>query len=282
MPTTRESLDTLLATLKTELGKPGKSLLPLLGVMSRFPHYSLSNQLLILAQRPDASRVMGFRAWQKAGYSVRKGESGIAIYAPMLLKRRDDEPTAADSADAAPRLAYRIVYVFDLGQVEPLPGTVATYATPSADVAVLPAVHAPLTCLEQLKAHLLGHNVELAYEAMARGSYGYTDGKRIAVNDALTPAVEFATLVHETAHVRLHFGAVRPDLTTRETEAEAVAYLLCAQLGLPDTELSVEYIRAYRGTPDTLDASLERIRTTAAELTAALEAISFEPPDIPA
>lgn len=280
MATTRDSLDTLLATLKTELGKPGKSLLPLLGVMSRFPHYSLSNQLLILAQRPDASRVMGFRAWQKAGYSVRKGETGIAIYAPMLLKHRDAERDDTDTGDASPRLAYRIVYVFDIRQVEPLPGTVTTDAIAPAEAS---ASHAALTCLEQLKAHLLGHNVELAYETLPRGSYGYTDGRRITVNDALAPAAEFATLVHETAHVRLHFqaGETRPDLTTRETEAEAVAYLLCAQLGLPDTDLSIEYIRAYRGTPDTLDASLERIRTTAAELADALAAVSFETPDIP-
>lgn len=94
------------------------------------------------------------------------------------------------------------------------------------------------------------------------------------MNAALTPAIEFATLVHETAHVRLHFGGARPDLTTRETEAEAVAYLLCAQLGLPDTDLSVDYIRAYRGTADTLDATLEGIRATAAELADALAGIS--------
>ena len=119
---------------------------------------------------------------------------------------------------------------------------------------------------------------------MPRGSYGYTDGQRITVNGALAPAAEFATLVHETAHVRLHFPAdrsTRPDLTTRETEAEAVAYLLCAQLGLPDTGLSIDYIRAYRGTAETLDASLERIRKTAAELADGLAAVSFAAPDIP-
>ena len=77
----------------------------------------------------------------------------------------------------------------------------------------------------------------------------------------------------------LHFPAdrtTRPDLTTRETEAEAVTYLLCAQLGIAGTEASVEYIQSYRGTPDTLDASLERIRATAQRLSAELDAISFE------
>ena len=82
----------------------------------------------------------------------------------------------------------------------------------------------------------------------------------------------------------LHFPAdrsTRPDLTTRETEAEAVTYLLCAQLGIAGTEASVEYIQSYRGTPDTLDASLERIRATAQRLSTELDAISFEARPVP-
>jgi antirestriction protein ArdC len=78
--------------------------------------------------------------------------------------------------------------------------------------------------------------------------------------------------------VLLHFPAdhaTRPDLTTRETEAEAVTYLLCAQLGIAGTEASVEYIQSYRGTPDTLDASLERIRATAQRLSTEFDAIRF-------
>ena len=80
----------------------------------------------------------------------------------------------------------------------------------------------------------------------------------------------------------LHFARnvdgtrTRPDLTTRETEAEAVTYLLCAQLGIAGTEASVEYIQSYRGTPDTLDASLERIRATAQRLSTELDAIRFD------
>ena len=62
----------------------------------------------------------------------------------------------------------------------------------------------------------------------------------------------------------------------RETEAEAVTYLLCAQLGIAGTEASVEYIKSYHGTPDTLDASLERIRTTTLRLSAELATIRFD------
>jgi len=269
----RTSIDHLLVTLRTEIGKPGQSLLPLLASMSRFPKYSLANQMLIFTQRPDATRVQGYRAWNKAGYQVRKGEHGIAIYAPMIFANKHDTAAESDS-DTTPRLGYRVAYVFDLAQVERIAGT----STPPIDAPALTDSTAAHRALEALKAFLVGHNVELAYQLLAPGLMGYTDGRRITLRLGQAPHVEFATLAHETTHVLLHFTAVcatRPDLTTRETEAEAVTYLLCAQLGIAGTEASVEYIQSYRGTPDTLDLSLERIRATAQRLSAELAAITF-------
>ena len=243
--------------------------------MSRFAKYSLANQMLIFAQRPDATHVCGYRAWNKAGYQVRKGEHGIAIYAPMLFANKRDTAVESDT-DAAPRLGYRVAYVFDVAQVDAIAGTEA------AAVTATPADTGAHRHLEALKAFLVGHNVELEYKALARGLLGYTDGRCITCGTGQASHVEFATIAHETTHVLLHFAknsdgaaGTRPDLTTRETEAEAVTYLLCAQLGIAGTEASVEYIQSYRGTPDTLDASLERIRATAQRLSAELDAIRF-------
>ncbi len=272
----RTSIDTLLTTLKESLAQPGTSLLPLLGVMSRFTRYSLANQMLIFAQRPGATHVQGYRAWNKAGYQVRKGEHGIAIYAPMLFTKRRDTDDTDDSA--ARRLGYRVAYIFDIAQVDAIAGT------DTAAVTATPADTGAHRHLEALKAFLVGHNVELEYQPLARGLLGYTDGRRITCGAGQASHVEFATLAHETTHVLLHFPAdrtTRPDLTTRETEAEAVTYLLCAQLGIAGTEASVEYIQSYRGTPDTLDASLERIRATAQRLSTELDAISFEARPVP-
>ena len=118
----RSSIDNLLTTLKESLAQPGKSLLPLLTTMSRFAKYSLANQFLIFAQRPDATCVMGYRTWNKAGYQVRKGEHGIAIYAPMRFAQRDSG-ALDDGATASPRLGFRVAYVFDVAQVDALAGT---------------------------------------------------------------------------------------------------------------------------------------------------------------
>jgi antirestriction protein ArdC len=270
----RSSIDTLLTTLKQRLAQPGTSLLPLLTTMSRFARYSLANQFLIFAQRPDATHVMGYRAWNKAGYQVRKGEHGIAIYAPMRFAPRNPD-TPDDGATASPRLGFRVAYVFDISQVDALPGTdTAVLTTPAA--ADSPNAH---RANEQLKAFLFGHNIELAYEALQPGLLGHTNGRRITCARGLTTPVEFATLAHETAHVLLHFptdGSARPDLVTRETEAEAVTFVLCAQLGIDGTEASIDYIRSYRGTPETLDDSLERIRAIAQRLSTELAAICFD------
>jgi hypothetical protein len=115
------------------------------------------------------------------------------------------------------------------------------------------------------------------YHRLPAGCYGAATGTRILCTTGLTAATEFATLAHETAHTLLHFGDERPDsLTVRETEAEAVAYVLCRQFGLDEAEMSVAYIRAYQGTPETLDASLERIRAIAGRLADELGAIRFD------
>jgi len=249
---TKPSIDDLLEQLKSKLAEPGTSLLPVLSTMSRFTHYSLHNQLLIFLQHPHTTRVMGFQSWRQAGYQVRKGEKGIAIYAPMRCNV--DNP---DTNEPTSRLRFRIAHVFDIAQVDPIPGSAAAAAIPA------PTPAGPLTCLEKLKAFLVGHNIELVYEMRERGCYGYTDGKRITCTTNLASHIEVGTLVHETAHALLHFGTDRPTLTVRETEAEAVAYLISEQRGLAETQMSIDYIRAYRGTPDTLEASLQRIRVSA-------------------
>jgi hypothetical protein len=189
-PDARTAIDNLLANLRTELGQPGQSLLPLLGVMSRLAKYSLANQMLIFAQRPDATRVQGYRAWNNAGYQVRKGEKGIAIYAPMRFKHTRDVTDVSDDS-VATRLGYRVAYVFDIAQVDPLPGTTPLTAAPAPiDAGSIDANRH----LEALKAFLVGHNVELEYQHLQPGLLGCTDGRRITCGLGQTSQVEFSTL----------------------------------------------------------------------------------------
>ena len=59
-----------------------------LSVAAKFHHYSANNCLLILMQRPESTRVAGYRKWQQLGRQVRKGEKGVKILAPDLPQGR--------------------------------------------------------------------------------------------------------------------------------------------------------------------------------------------------
>src|SRR5277367_360397 len=65
-----------------------------LDAMSRFHNYSFGNVLEIARQRPDATRVAGFWEWKEFGRSVKQGEHGIRILAPIIGVRRKPEAEA--------------------------------------------------------------------------------------------------------------------------------------------------------------------------------------------
>jgi N-terminal domain of anti-restriction factor ArdC len=89
-------------------------------ITAMFDGYSPRNAQLIAMQRPTATDVRGFRDWIDHGRVVRKGETGIAILAPVLRKRNGDEP-GEDDPDSPRKLAtVKVTYVFDIAQTDEL------------------------------------------------------------------------------------------------------------------------------------------------------------------
>ena len=253
--------DDALATLVTAL-EQGKSeaLTAYLATMSRFHRYSWGNVLLILTQKPDATRVAGFQTWKEFGRFVKQGEHGIVIIAPMIFKPKDDQPP--DDADKDRTiLRFRAVYVFDVSQTDgqPLPEMVRVGGNPDGHT-------------DRLKALVSTKGITLEYSADIGRAEGVSLGGKIALRPGLSPAEEFATLAHELAHELLHRGERRKQLskTARETEAEAVAFVVCQAIGLDAGTASADYIQLYEGDKATLAESLDLIQQTAAEILAAI------------
>jgi hypothetical protein len=89
-----------------------------LNAMSRFHNYSFGNILEIARQKPEATKVAGFWKWKELGRSVKKGEKGIRILAPIIGVRRKKEEEAQASKDPAAinkavLVGFRSAYVFD-------------------------------------------------------------------------------------------------------------------------------------------------------------------------
>ncbi len=112
-------------TAQVEALVSGKDWARFLTVASRFHNYSANNVWLIMAQRPDATRVAGYRTWQRLGRQVNRGAKGIAILAPCVYRKRAvDEAEAADKPGLARVLrGFTVVHVFDEADTngEPLP-----------------------------------------------------------------------------------------------------------------------------------------------------------------
>ena len=77
--------------------------------------YSIYNQLLIAHQQEDATRVAGYRAWQREGRQVKKGARAIWVFAP--IKRTWNETDEEGNLRSYVRLAgFTCVPVFDISQ----------------------------------------------------------------------------------------------------------------------------------------------------------------------
>ncbi|TCK75903.1 ArdC family protein [Acidipila rosea] len=274
----KQAVDYLIQQL--EAGK-SETLTAYLNAMAQFHSYSFGNILQIARQKPDATRVAGIRAWNELGRYVKKGEKGIQILAPMIGYRRrknddtEQEPTqlnANQDAKPAPMLiGFRAVYVFDISQTE------------GAD---LPELEHGITgevgaYRDRMLDFLARQNIALEFNEKIAPALGVSYGGKIALLPGQSKAEEFTTLVHETAHELLH-KAERRTITTqtvRETEAEAVAFIVGRAVGLELGTSSADYIQLYHGNAVLLAESLEVIQRTSAVILAALRA---EEPENPA
>ncbi len=124
----------------------------------------------------------------------------------------------------------------------------------------------------------IAQGIELVFTERIAPALGMSYGGRIAVLPGQSKAEEFSTLVHELAHEMLHKAERRTATTkvVRETEAEAIAFVVGKTIGLDTGRASADYIHLYHGNAALLAESLEVIQKTAAVILSALETPAAE------
>ncbi len=261
-----------------------------LSTMSKFHNYSVNNTLLIALQRPDATLVAGYQAWQKNfNRHVNKGERGIRILAPAPYKIKEErdklDPVTGEvmlDKDGTPQTeeveikipAFRAVSVFDVSQTdgEPLPELEAKELLSTVEGyedfinAITYVAHAPI-----------------GFEDIPGASKGYfnIEKNRIAVQEGMSESQTLKTMVHETAHSMLHNKEVNKedilapakDRNTKEVEAESIAFTVYNHFSIDTSDYSVGYIAGWSNGKDMkeLKSSLDTIRRTASELITGIE-----------
>lgn len=134
-----------------------------------FHRYSINNLLLILAQKPEATHVAGYRTWQKLGRQVRKGERGIRIFGGRDVREVvEDEQTGEEKEQR--RTRFFPVSVFDMAQTDPI--------DPEADDPSTLAHRLrgddPLGILAAVTDYLTGQGWTVEREAIPGETNGYT------------------------------------------------------------------------------------------------------------
>ena len=222
----------------------------------------------IFTQRPAATRVAGFHAWKGLGRRVVKGTKGIRIYAPMTGCRRSSEKLKTEEESSGKRrqgvYGFRAVYVIDEADTEgePLPSLTAGGEGDARE---------PLT---QLHRFLSDKGIQVGFDTTIAPALGLSYKGRIAILPGLTEAETFTTLLHETAHELLHSVAEHHTETTktlRETEAEAVAFVVASHYGIESLDSSSDYIQLYNGDASTLKQSFIRIHTASTQIIAGMD-----------
>ncbi|HEJ0347409.1 TPA: DUF4316 domain-containing protein [Enterococcus faecium] len=255
-----------------------------LSAMSKMHDYSLNNTLLIAMQ--GGSIVAGYNRWQdEFDRHVKRGEKGIKILAPAPFKVKqqmekidpatqqpvigaDGKPVTEEQEVTVP--AFKVVTVFDISQTEGKDFPMPYISELTGDVQQYQDFFA---ALERTSPY------PISIEPISDGAKGrcFYAKQRIAINEGMSELQTLKTAIHEIAHAKLHAidreapaeeQAARSDRSTREVQAESVAYTVCQYYGLDTSDYSFGYVADWSSGRELseLKASLETIRATASEL----------------
>lgn len=230
-----------------------------LDVQRRFHQYSWGNCLLIAIQRPDATRVAGYHAWQKLNRQVNVGEKGIRILAPVTYKKSTIEKPDTnpdDSPEVRVLRAFRSVSVFDISQ---------TSGQPLPEITSRLLGKEPVYAFRRLSvvAGELGFHIEFTQLPGERNGECDFGTCTIRIRTDLDAAQVVKPLAHEFGHAILHFPSEGMPKQVVELEAESVAYVVCHELGIDSSQYSLGYIAHWAGDGE---SAVRGIETSAGNL----------------
>lgn len=241
------AIDAAVGRLAEQLaGGHTQGFLDYLAFTSRFHAYSAGNVMLIMLQKPDATRVAGMGRWNTLGYRVRKGERALFVWCPILRKVRD-----ADTGLVGEELVgFRPGPVFDASQLDGLDERPLPSPFPEQPDDVEGLYH-------DLAGKIRAAGISVEEKPLPSGTQGVSQGGEITINTGMGSRQRVAVLLHELAHELGHHGPDQAQHTReqKELEAEAVAFVVAAVLGL-EIPSSADYVLNWHGSPEQLKASL--------------------------
>ena len=220
----RDKAFALVREMSDQLSHDGERFKNCLDLMSRFSRYSVSNILLLEAQKPDARKLGEFQSWKDEGVSVKKGETGIMILEPGKEYTRRDGKTA---------VSYNVKRVFDISQTS------------------LPFALAPFTKRDgRLLIRSLVQTAPCRFESVENGQFpngrsAYYDAEKNTI--CAVPGTETSRLFRDMAvalaEAHLELGEYSTDHKAGKTAC--VSYILCVRNELDTSGFDLSNLPPY-------------------------------------
>lgn len=203
---TYETIDATTAAI----AQNGEQFQHYLDVQSRFDLYSVSNALLILAQRPDATRIADFDSWKEQGVYIRRKETGFYILEPGEEYKREDGNTA---------ISYNPKKMFDVAQTTAQKKEPPIYPDDRTRIkALMDRSPVPIVIGDTLPAE-----VHALYQP---------DTPNIVIRRGLGAGDIFRALAQELAHAEIDRGHNNYCRSDTNFQAYCAAYMLCKKFGV--------------------------------------------------
>lgn len=242
----RDDVFTLSDSTALEVASDDGKFQQYLDVQSRFDRYSAVNTLLILAQKPDSTRLADFDRWKSLGGFVKPGQSAISIL----------EPHEYIKEDGMRGIGYNVKKVFDISQVDARK--------------VKPIISPPYTERQLLAALISNAPMKISGVESLSGNLGaYTDPQtgEIFVRKRMEFFDTFRSVTQELCYAGIEQdgkNTANPHFT-----AYCATYLICKKYGVNTQDLNFESAPAmFRGfEAQQVKQELSAIRDTAEIIT---------------
>lgn len=242
-----------------------EDLLEMADFMARFPQYSFHNQVLIMEQKAGALAVAGFTKLKQLGAKVQKGQHGIKIFAPNMVKHvkiSDDwvplNQVTNEQKQAAKKhqlltkefiKGYRLVTVFDVTQTTMKAADYPKiYPNRPYEFPSKPENIAELTQAVDEFARGQGITIQerthLNSKSVAKGYYA-PDAKAIVIQSGLPDSEKLKVRLHEMGHALLEHRADKVSRPIAELQAELTSAVVMKHCGINVEREAVPYISAW-------------------------------------
>ena len=220
----REKAFELVREMSDLLPHDGERFKNCLDLMSRFSRYSVSNILLLEAQKPDARKLGDFQSWKDEGVSVKKGETGIMILEPGKEYTRRDGKTA---------VSYNVKRVFDISQTS-LPFALVPFTKRDGRLLIRSLVQNAPCRFESVEASQVSNGRSAYYDAEKNTIYA-------------VPGTETSQLFRDMAAVlaeaHLELGEYSTD--HRFGKMTCVSYILCVRNQIDTSDFDFSKLPSY-------------------------------------